>query len=388
MKNIVSLLVVALIFASCGNGDPQSMKAIIESNDVATLQAKKDELVTQQQTLGDQIKQLDAKINELNPEKNIPLITVFKATDTVFEHYIELQGSVETDQNIVVTPEMGGILQRVYVKEGQKVNKGQLLAKVDDGGMGQQIAQLEVQAALAKTTYERQQRLWDQKIGSEIQLLQAKSNYEGQQKAIASMRQQLGKANITAPFSGTIDNLITEQGSVVTPGQTQILRIVNLDNMYIKTDVPETYLNTVVKGKSVEVMFPVLGKTINSKIEQTGDFINPDNRTFNAEIEVPNKDKTIKPNLTARLKINDYTNEKAILVPQSIISENAEGEQYVYVLTKKEGDIAKAKRVFIETGKPQGDEIEILKGLTAGDEIIKEGARSVKDGQTVKVISY
>lgn len=388
MKKIITLLTISLILTSCGNKDTKSLDAIVASNNVEAMHSKKDELVTQQQELAGKIKQIDDRIKELNPEKNIPLITIFKATDTIFEHYLELQGSVETDQNIVVTPEMGGILQRVYVKEGQKVKKGQLLAKVDDGGMGQQLAQLEVQAALAKTTFERQQRLWDQKIGSEIQLLQAKSSYEGQQKAIASMKQQLGKANVTAPFSGVIDDLITEQGSVVSPGQTPILRIVNLDNMYIKTDVPETYLTSVVKGKSVEVLFPVLGKTIKSKIEQTGDFINPDNRTFNAEIEVPNKDKMIKPNLTARLKINDYTNEKAILVPQSIISENAEGEQYVYVLTDKEGNKAKAKRVFIETGKSQGGEIEIVKGLSAGDDIIKEGARSVNDGQTVKIITY
>lgn len=387
MKKLITIVTLAAILISCGNEDANSLDAVVASNDVAAMQAKKDALVTQQQELADQIKQLDAKIKELNPEKNIPLVTVFKAQDTVFNHYLELQGSVETDQNIVVTPEMGGILQQVYVKEGQKVNKGQLLAKIDDGGMGQQIAQLEVQAALAKTTYERQQRLWDQKIGSEIQLLQAKSSFEAQQKAIASMRQQLSKTNITAPFTGTIDDVITEQGSVVSPGQTPILRIVSLDDMYIQTDIPETYLSTVVKGKSVEVLFPVLGKTIQSKIGQTGDFINPDNRTFNAEIEVPNKDKTIKPNLTARLKINDYTNEKAILVPQSIISENAEGEQYVYVLNNKEGDKATAKKLFVTTGKTQGDFIEILKGLTAGDEIIKEGARSVKEGQTVKVIT-
>lgn len=386
MKKFITLISITIVLISCGNENAGTIDAT--SNDVIALQTKKDELVTQQQALAEQIKELDERIKELNPEKNIPLITIFKATDTVFNHYLELQGSVDTDQNIVVTPQMGGILERVYVKEGQKVRKGQLLAKVDDGGMGQQIAQLEVQAALAKTTFERQQRLWDQKIGSEIQLLQAKSNYEAQQKAIASMRQQVAKANITAPFSGTIDDIITEQGSVVNPGQTQILRIVSLDNMHIKTDIPETYLGSVVNGKTVEVLFPVLGKTITSKISQTGDFINPDNRTFNAEIEVPNKEKTIKPNLTARLKINDYTNENAILVPQSIISENAEGEQYVYVLENKQDDKAKAKRVFIETGKSQNGKIEILKGLSAGDDIIEEGARSVKDGQTVKIIKY
>ncbi|EDM45594.1 cation efflux system protein/acriflavin resistance protein B family [unidentified eubacterium SCB49] len=387
MKYILSILTISLL-VSCGGGEKNSLEAILATDNVEKIQSKKDALVTQQQELVAQIGQLDKKLEELNPEKNTPLITVFKATDTVFNHYLELQGSVETDQNIIVTPEMGGILQRVYVTEGQTVSKGQLLAKVDDGGMSQQLAQMQVQAELAKTTYERQQRLWDQKIGSEIQLLQAKSSYEAQQKAINSMQQQLGKSNIKAPFSGTIDDVITEQGSVVSPGQTPVLRIVSLNDMYVKADIPETYLTSVVKGKSVEVLFPVLGKTVDAKITQTGDFINPDNRTFSVEIDVPNKDKSIKPNLTARLKVNDYTSEKAILVPQSIISENAEGEQYVYVLTERNDNKAKAKRAYVTTGKPQGDNIEILEGLKAGDEIIMEGARSVKDGQTVKIISY
>jgi RND family efflux transporter MFP subunit len=175
---------------------------------------------------------------------------------------------------------------------------------------------------------------------------------------------------------------------VVSPGQTPILRIVNLSDMYIKTDVPESYIADVVEGKNVEVTFPVLGKTVEAKIRQTGSFINPDNRTFNAEIEVPNKEKAIKPNLTARLKINDYTNEKALLIPQSIISENAEGNQYIYILDNIEGQKAVAKQTIIKTGKTQGDVIEVLEGLKDGDAIIEEGARSVKDGQTVKIITY
>ncbi|MDC7994757.1 efflux RND transporter periplasmic adaptor subunit [Altibacter sp. HG106] len=387
MKNFFLILGTGMLLIACGGEDKNSMETVLASNDVATLQAKKDALVTQQQEIQQQVKQLDAKLMELNPERNIPLITTFVASDTLFKHYIELQGSVETKQNLVITPEMGGILERVYVKEGDKVSKGQLLAKIDDGGLSQQLAQLQVQADLAKTTFERQERLWNQKIGSEIQYLQAKSNYEGQQEAVAQLKRQLAKANVRAPFSGTIDNVITEQGSVVSPGQTALMRLVNLEDMYIETDVPETYLTDVTAGKEVEVTFPVLGKTVVTEIRQTGDFINPDNRTYMAEIAVPNEDKTIKPNLTARLKINDYTKEEAILIPQSIISENAEGEQYVYVLTEKEGDKAVAQRVIIETGKTQGDIIEVLSGLTPGAEIIDEGARSVKEGQSVKIIA-
>ncbi len=389
MKNLLPLLTLLLLFASCGGDKAEkSVSEIIASGDVAQMTETRKAIVAEQQELNTQLKQLDEKLAELNPETNIPLITAFTSKKERFEHYVELQGSVETDQNLVLTPEMSGVLTNVYVKEGQKVSKGQILAKVDDGGMSQQLAQMQVQADLAKTTYERQKRLWDQKIGSEIQYLQAKSNYEGMQKSISSMQQQVGKSNVRAPFSGIIDDLITEQGSVVSPGMTPLMRIVNLNEMYIAADVPESYLADVVTGKNVAVEFPVLNKKLDAKVSQTGSFINPDNRTFKVEVDVPNKDKSIKPNLTARLKINDYTNETAILIPQSIISENAAGEQYVYVLKDRQGEKAVASRVIIETGRTQGDFIEVIKGIEDGNYIIEEGARSVKDGQTVKIISY
>ena len=158
--------------------------------------------------------------------------------------------------------------------------------------------------------------------------------------------------------------------------------------MYIETDVPETYISNVTVNKDVIVEFPVLGRTVNAKIRQAGNFINPANRTFKIEIAVPNNDKSIKPNLTARLKINDYTNEKAILIPQSVISENASGEQYVYVIQDINAEhVGTAKRIIIKTGRPQGDVIEVLEGLDNSTSIIQEGARSVKDGQEVQIIT-
>ena len=315
------------------------------------------------------------------------MITTFAAKDTIFNHYLELQGNVDTKKNIVITPEMSGILKQVFVKEGQRVAKGQILARVDDNGLSQQLAQLQIQADLAKTTYDRQKRLWDQKIGSEIQFLQTKSTYEAQQKAVDQLKVQIGKTAIRAPFSGVIDDVITEQGSVVGAGQSQIIRIVNLRDMYIEAVIPEKYLTSVKKGKDVEVYFPVLGKTMDAKIRQVGDFIDPNNRTFKIEIGVPNKEGNIKPNLTAKLKINDYTNPKAILIPQSIISENANGQQYIYIADSIQNKTAKAKRVIISTGKTQGDFIEVIDGLTDGNTVIKEGARSVKDGQEVTIIT-
>ena len=384
MKKYSIIIIAALIVMACGNEQNQSIEDLIASDNLEEIRAKKAELDTEQQILLTQIKQLQGKIKELDPQEKIPLITTFLTKETLFKHYVELQGNVDTNKNLVIYPEYSGVMTNVYVKEGQKVTKGQTLAKIDDGGLSQQVSQLQIQADLAKTTFERQKRLWDQNIGSEIQYLQAKSNYEAQQKSVTQLQQQVSKTFVKAPFSGTIDDVITEQGSVVLPGQSQLFRIVNLDDMYIKTDVPESYITNVTKGKEVEVDFPILGKKMKAKVRQAGSFINPANRTFKVEVEISNKDKNIKPNLTAKLKINDYTNTKAILIPLSIISENANGEQYVYTITNKSEHKAIAKRSIITTGKTQGDYIEVLSGLSNNDEIIQEGARSVKDGQEVK----
>lgn len=389
MKNIYSLFVIALLMISCGGEKKNSVEKVLESNNLETIRKKRGELVNEQEAINDKIKLLDQKISAIDTSKNVPLITTFMAKAEKFEHVLELQGNVTTKNLLVITPEYNGILTHVYVKEGQNVSKGQILGKIDDGGLSQQLSQLRIQSDLAKTTYERQKRLWEQNIGSEIQFLQAKSTYEAQEKAISQLQQQLAKTTIRAPFSGTIDDVITEQGSVVAAGQTPLMRIVNLDDMYIEVEVPESYVSNVTVGRKVQVDLPVLDKTLETTIRQASNFINPANRTFKVEIEVPNKDKQIKPNLTARLKINDYTSENAILIPQSVISENADGEQYVYVVTdKNDAGIGTAKRLIVETGKTQGDVIEILNHLEKGTEIIKEGARSVKDGQSVEVIKY
>lgn len=388
MKHILHLLIMTLFLASCGGGEQKSVESVIESENLEAIRAKKTELVGQQNLIKQDIKKLDIVIAELDKAKKIPLITTFNLEESDFKHFLELQGNVTTKDLLMIYPEYSGVLTNVYVVEGQKVRKGEVLAKIDDGGLSQQLAQLKIQAELAKTTFERQQRLWDQKIGSEMQYLQAKSNYEAQNQAIAQLEQQVAKTIVRAPFSGTIDDVLTEQGSVVMPGQTELLRIINLDNMYIVTDVPEKYIANITRNKKVEVEFPVLGKKIDSKVRQVGNFINPANRTFKVEVSVPNKDKSIKPNLTAKLRINDYSNQNALLIPQGIISENADGEQYIYIVTDKAGnDEAVAEKKIIQTGLTQGDYIEVISGLEAGNEIILEGARSVNDGQTVKIIN-
>lgn len=388
MKRLFITLFVASLLVACGGEKEQSIDEIIGSGNLEAITAKKGEIITQQTLLAEQLAKLENKIAMLDTNKKIPLVTSLVVVEAVFDHFIELQGNVTTKNMLVLYPEYAGILSNVYVKEGQKVTKGQILAKIDDGGLSQQLAQLQIQADLSKTTFERQERLWKQKIGSEMQYLQAKSGYEAQAKAVSQMQQQLEKTTVKAPFSGIIDDVISEQGSMVSPGGSQLMRIVNLDEMYIETDVPERHIITISKDKTAEVEFPILNKTIKTKVRETGNYINPANRTFKVEISLPNDDKDIKPNLTAKLKINDYTNNKALLIPQSIISENAEGEQYIYIIKDKKGQTGVAQKVIIETGKTQGDVIEVTKGIENGVEIIQEGARSIQDGQEVKVLNF
>jgi RND family efflux transporter MFP subunit len=389
MKNIYLLFLLALILTACSNKKEPSLEEILATNNVDQITSEKIRIDTELQELTANLNKLNRKLNSLNKDKNTPLITTFKVQEQVFTHYIELQGNVQTKQNVLVYPEVPGILKEVLVKEGQYVKKGQLLAVIDDGGLAQQVMVSQTNEQLAKTTFERQKRLWNEKIGSEIQYLQAKASYKSQKNATNQLKQQLGKFKINAPFSGIIDDIFREKGTVVAPGQqSELFRIINLSNMYIETDVPENYITSITKGKKVEVIFPILGKTVNSKIRQVGNFINPSNRSFKIEVGVPNQDLEIKPNLTAKLKLNDYTSKNAILIPQSIISENAEGQQFIYVVKdKKENNLAIAERLVIETGKTQGDFIEVIKNLSTETEIILEGARSVNNGQAVKVIN-
>lgn len=388
MKKYSYLFISMILLTACGGGAPTTDE-IIASGDTDAVNAKKTELLNQKKELEDQIKSIQEYLDKNTKKKAGALVSIEVVKDTLFNHYIELQGSVDTKQNITLMAEMPGVLTNVYVTEGQKVTKGQRLARIDDGGVAQQIEQMKVQSQLAKTTYDRQKRLWEQKIGSEIQFLQAKANYESQQNAINAMQSQLAKSIVTAPFSGTIDDVITEQGNVVSPGMTQLFRIVNLDHMYIDVEVPETYIASVTEGTDVKIEFPVLGESMDSKVRQSSSFINPANRSFNIEVPVENAGKNIKPNLTARLKINDYTKEGAILVPLSVISENQNGEQYVMVASDlKDGaefKTAVAKRRIVTTGKTSDNLVEITQGLQKGDVIIVEGARSVKEDQQIRV---
>lgn len=385
MKNILVISIVSVLLFSCGNSEQKSVEDVIESNDLAEIKAKKVELSNQQSDLTRRIDQLDEAIERLDPDKNIPLVNYQVVNDTVFRHFTEVQGDVATKENILIYPEFSGILTRVNVKEGQQVSKGAVLARIDDNGLSSQLAQVETQAALAKTTFERQKRLWEQNIGSEIQFLEAQANYEAAQNSVNQLRSQLGKTTVRAPFSGVIDEVISEEGSVVNPGQNPLFRIVNLNNMYVQASVPENYLGSIRVGTSVIVEIPAIGKEFEGEVRQVGNFINPDNRSFQIEVALPNDDGLIKPNLIATVRLNDYSAENAITVPSNTVQQNSQGETLVYVLETDDDSTGVARRVIVETGYTGGDSVEITSGLNPGDKVIVEGGRNLRDQQKVKV---
>ncbi len=388
MRTNFPILALITVLISCGGNQNDSVDSLIANGNLEAIRSKKASLTEEMKAISDQVQALDSVISILDADTKLPLVNTFKVVQQHFDHFLELQGDVATKQNVLIYPEMAGTLESVYVTEGDRVVKGQLLGRIDDGGIASQLEQLKAQAALAETTYERQKRLWEQNIGSEIQYLQAKTSYEASKNSVEQVERQLSKSALRAPFSGIIDDVIKDQGTVVSPGPgSEIFRIVNLSKMYITVDVPETYVGSIDDGSKARVYFPVLGDSVQTKVRQAGNYINPNNRSFSVEIPVPNDKGRIKPNLSARVMINDYSNPEALLIPQSVISENAEGEQYVFIAEDPTEDMkGTARKRVVTTGKTQGRFVEILSGLQAGELIIQEGARSVKDNQYVQII--
>lgn len=381
-----SITLLLLTISACGGGEENlDVDTVLASKDLAQIEVLTTKLNAEKLAIEEDINRLMELAGQLDSNKKLPLITALSLNPQKFQHYVEIQGDVMTDQNILVFPEYQGILKKVNVKMGDRLQSGQTIGLIDDGGLKESIDAQKSRVDLAKTTFERRERLWKKDIGSEIQYLAAKSDYESAQKSMENMQAQLAKAAITAPYSGIVDEVLTDEGQLVAPGQTPIVRLVNLDEMYVEADVPESYLATVTQNKTVIVHFPVLDTSIEASVNKTSNYINPDNRTFRIEVELPETNLAVKPNLMAKLKVNDYTNEKSILIPQNLISENASGDQYVYVISNDGGKMI-AHKTIISTGLQQNDYVEVTRGLKEGDLIVEEGARTVKDGQEVKII--
>jgi RND family efflux transporter MFP subunit len=374
MKKIILLTVLSFVLFACENKqNEQSLENLIATKNIKALNDKKTVLQAE-------ITKIEEALAKLDVKKEEALVAVATLKDTVFSHYLDIQGNVDTRDNILVQPEFSGTLTSLTVKAGQRVTKGQILGKVDDAGMSQQLASLESSYALAKTTFERQKNLWDKKIGSEIQFLQAQNQMTAAQKGVAQLKAQLSKTVIRAPFSGTIDDVFVEKGQVVAPSPQGLMRIVNLNNMFVSTSVPESYIGKLKVGDQVAVFLSSLNKTYNGKVRQIGNFINPNNRSFGIEVSLPNPENLLRPNQVAKLKIVDYVSKGAIVVPTGIIQEDGTGSNYVYVVEGSNGKTGIAKKVIVTVGKSSDNVTEILSGLNAEDMIVTEGVNSISNG--------
>lgn len=374
---LYTIAISALVFTSCGNNAEEKT-----TSNLTELKAKRDSLKTEYDIINKELKSVEKEINILDKNKKLYIVSTIKAVQKEFKHFVEIQGTVNSDQSISLYPELGGLIKRVYVKEGQNVTKGTLLVKFDSEVLERGIKELDTNIKLAKTTYDRQKKLWDKKIGSEIQYLQAKTNLESLEGKKASLKAQIAQTKITAPFSGVIDEIFIKQGEMAAPS-IPALRLINLDNIYVEADVSEKYLRHLKKGTEANIYFPNLEKNISAKISMIGNYINPSNRSFRIVVNIKNENHSIKPNQLAIINILDMGKD-GIVIPSNIILNAPDGSSYVYSIVKEDG-LTKVKKTPIKVGLSYKNETIVYEGLSANVQVVDKGSRSIQDGQEVKV---
>lgn len=357
-----------------------------QQDDLAAKKEQLAELKKQEEDIRFQIMELEKQIladdaSALTVKKKGKLITTLAVEAKPFTSYIDIQGNAESEQNVGVSSETGGEVVKVLVQEGDAVKQGQLLVQIDNALLQKDLADLEVSLQLATTVFEKQQRLWDKKIGSELQYLQAKNNKESLETKKQKLQTALGKSGITAPVTGTVELVTVKEGEVVAPGMP-LLRVVNLDLIKVKADMPERYIGSVKKGSKVLVEFPSLGVQKEATVTSVGSIINPANRTFRVEVDLPNKDHVLKANLLALIKVSQYQNEKTLTVPTRII-QRENNQDFVYTVAQGAEPVAQRRNITV--GKSYGGATEVLSGLNAGDVLVNDGFQYVTDGAVVEI---
>ena len=342
----------------------------------AAKQAELDKLKKEQADLNSKITKLQTELGATDSVKRTEVNVVdIKAGN--FTNYVQLQGRIDAQDNVVAYPQASGSITGLYVKAGDHVNKGQVLAQLDNSVLLQNIAQAQAQANLAQTVYQRQKNLWDQKIGTEVQFLQAKSNFEASEKQVASLKQQSNLYRIVSPITGSVDQMDLKLGQIASPGATGI-RIVNADILKIKADVPESYVANINQGDNVKVVVPDANDSLMAKVTFAAKVIDQASRSFGIEIRLPLR-KTLRPNMTAVIKIADYSKNNSIVIPLNAVQRSTSGD-YVFVADKGE-----AKKKTVKVGAVSGAQAEILNGLSNGDKLITQGASEVEDGDKIKI---
>ena len=362
MKRILSIATVVFL-ASCAG------KSTDKKSELEKLKKERTEI-------NSRITALEAEIGTVGAPAASKEVTVFEVTENSFKNFVEIQGKVDAEENVQVTPEAPGVVTAVYAKIGQRVGRGQVLAQIDDKVLDQNMAELKTQLQLADALFQRQKNLWDQKIGTEVQYLNAKTQKESVERRISTLRSQASMYKIKAPISGTIDEMELKVGQAVTPGVSGI-RIINASNLKVKAQLAESYAARVNQGDEVSIILPDVPDTLQTKLSFASKTIDPISRSFNVEVKLPSK-ATFRPNMLAVLKIVDYKNDQALTVPVNSI-QKAESGDYVFV-----ADNGKAKRVDIKSGRVSEGKAEILSGLKSGDKVITAGFQDLNEGDIVK----
>jgi RND family efflux transporter MFP subunit len=349
---------------------------------VEAMKTKLADLKSQAGEINTEIKTLETEISKLDPEfananKKSILITTAAARKGEFTHYVEVTGSVLSKKNVSISAETAGRILEVPVTEGTRVSKGQILARIDSESLERNVEEMENSLELATTIFQKQERLWNQKIGTEIQFLEAKNRKEGLEKNLASMKTQLDRAFVRAPFNGTVETVQVRMGEAVQPG-VQMFEFVGESDLFIQADVSESYVGVLRKSDSVNVVFPSLNKTMTSRVSSVGGVINPNNRTFKVEVALPNMPE-VKPNMIAVLEIRDYQNASSVMVPAHLILADNQGD-YVFIVENQT-----AQKKYVKRGLSANNETEILEGLTGSEILVDKGFREVGDNFSVNI---
>lgn len=382
MKRTLPFLLITVLLAACGGKD---------TTNVGVKRAERDSLKTVYAELGVKIKELETWLaeNDSTQKRNLTTVTAAAVAYGPFTHYVDVHGNAKADKAATLYALSGGRVRRIHVKPGQQVKKGDMLVSFDNDMVVKQIQQARTGLELARTAYEKQERLWQQKIGSEMQYLQAKSQKEQAEAGLGALEEQQRLSNVTAPFAGTVDDIMVRDGDMAAPG-VPVARVVDLSGVQLEADVPESHLRSIRSGAPVLVTFPSIGgDTLKAKLDHVGSFIDPANRTFKVTVHVQEGSGVLRPNLLGNMSIQDSHSDSALVVPARAVLQDVQGNNYVYKLEPtKEGE-AKAHKVMVRRvseyrGNVHIEAIDPAMKL-AGSRIVDEGAKNVTEGLTVRV---
>ncbi len=378
MKSINTSLVLlsGILLLSCQSTSEQGIDA---------LKAKRDSLKEAKAEISTNISDLESDIAlfDTNTEKRVTMVTAIDLAPMNFSHYFKVQGNVETDQNAVIVPEVQGKITSIKVEEGQRVKKGDVILTVDSKVLQNNIDETKSRFELTEIVFKKQENLWNQQIGSEIQYLEAKNNRDATKQRLEALQAQLDMYNVRAPFSGVIDELRPKVGEMASP-VSPVARIINLDEVYLKCDVSESYLSKIEASDSVGVYFPSLGTTISTEIGRIGQYINPNNRSFVIRLNIKNKNNMLKPNLLGEVQIRDFSVDSAAVLSSSLVQQLPDGSDFVYVL-EKSGNRYKTMRRAVTTGMSYDGKTHVTSGLIGTESIVVEGSKAIRDGEFVQL---